>query len=442
MPRRLTPPLAEPNPAVRLCRLDLPHLLQDGRAQRVAVRPLRRQRHPHGAAGYAPASGNTTLAEQFYCAASDCAQSNTTASTASVDYTCQDLRCTCIPGTSFCGAPGAQIDLTTTIDGLSGPLSITCDVATGVECTFKQSVLQTLFGSGGLALSGCQWGECVLPGTIDRLASSLTGASSSSSGGGGGDSLSGGVIAGLAVLGALVVGLLALLALGRAKQRRARRRARAKADALLAGASSSSSSAEGKGLPVSPSAVGVVVSQLSYYVPAHRSFLTRRKTASAAGADDDRQILSSVTATIAGGSFCSILGPSGSGKTSLVDLVAGVRKSGYRTGTIELVAAAASASATAEQGVLGGGRELERVRVGYVDQNDVLCETSTVREAVMFAAELKLGEVPHEKKRCVLWRALRMIRMGPTDSLACVAPVGSVCSRFSRSWVSSTSPTA
>lgn len=188
--------------------------------------------------------------------------------------------------------------------------------------------------------------------------------------------------------------------------------------------------------------MGVVVSQLSYYVPAHRSFLTRRKTASAAGADDDRQILSSVTATIAGGSFCSILGPSGSGKTSLVDLVAGVRKSGYRTGTIELVAAAASASATAEQGVLGGGRELERVRVGYVDQNDVLCETSTVREAVMFAAELKLGEVPHEKKRCVLWRALRMIRMGPTDSLACVAPVGSVCSRFSRSWVSSTSPTA
>ena len=349
---------------------------------------------------YAPSTGNTTLAEQFYCAASSCAQANSSSATApNVDYTCAALECTCIPGTAFCGAQGAQIDLTQTIDGLVGPLSISCDSATGAQCAFKQGVLQTLFGAGGLGLSGCQWGECVLPGTIDRLAASLAGSASSSTGGGT-DGLSDGVIAGLAVLGALVVALVALLALGCVSQRRARRRARARAGALLGGggvASSSSSSTAGATEPKDPAAlvrpqpVGVRIDNLSYFVPVRHSAFALRSAP-----QDDRQVLSSVSATVVGGSFCAILGPSGSGKTSLVDLVAGVRKTGYRTGSIELVVPPRA------QGVLGvGAGGDERVRVGYVDQNDVLCETSTVREAVMFAAELKLGEIPHEQKRCV-----------------------------------------
>ena len=327
---------------------------------------------------YAPSTGNTTLAEQFYCAASSYAQANSSSATApNVDYTCAALECTCIPGTAFCGAQGAQIDLTQTIDGLVGPLSISCDSATGAQCAFKQGVLQTLFGAGGLGLSGCQWGECVLPGTIDRLAASLAGSASSSTGGGT-DGLSDGVIAGLAVLGALVVALVALLGGGGV-------------------ASSLSSSTAGATEPKDPAAlvrpqpVGVRIDNLSYFVPVRHSAFALRSAP-----QDDRQVLSSVSATVVGGSFCAILGPSGSGKTSLVDLVAGVRKTGYRTGSIELVVPPRA------QGVLGvGAGGDERVRVGYVDQNDVLCETSTVREAVMFAAELKLGEIPHEQKRCV-----------------------------------------
>ncbi|GAA5899496.1 hypothetical protein JCM8208_000574 [Rhodotorula glutinis] len=342
---------------------------------------------------YAPSTGNATLAEQFYCAASSCAQSNSSSSTAAdVDYTCATLSCTCIPGTAFCGAPGAQIDLTQTIDGLVGPLSITCDSATGAQCSFKQGVLQTLFGASGLGLSGCQWGECVLPGTIDRLAASLAGSASSTSGGGGGDGLSGGVIAGLAVLGALVVALVALLGLGCASQRRARRRARARAGV----ASSSSSSTEPKD---SSPPVGVNIEHLSYFVPVRHSAFSLKSAPR-----DDRQVLSDVSATVVGGSFCAILGPSGSGKTSLVDLIAGVRKTGYRTGSVELVV---PPRAQDEQGVAGG--DGDGVRVGYVDQNDVLCETSTVREAVMFAAELKLGEIPHEQKRERVFEVLKQL---------------------------------
>ncbi|BGP51257.1 hypothetical protein JCM10450v2_007186 [Rhodotorula kratochvilovae] len=386
------------------------------------VEPTESLSVPFGANGtmtaqlwYAPASGNTTLVEQFYCAASNCAQSN---GTSSVDYTCQDLRCTCIPGTQFCGAPGSQLDLTSTIDGLGDTLSITCDAATGVECTFKQSVLQTLFGSGGLALSGCQWGECVLPGTIDRLASAL---SDDPSSGGGSDGLSGGVIAGLAVLGAVVVGVLALLALGCVNQRRARRRVRAKEVALLAaGVASSSSSAEGKDAPAQQQhqAVGISLTNLSYYLPPRRSFLPSFLSSThAARTGEERVILSSLSATIAGGSFCAVLGPSGSGKTSLVDLLAGVRKTGYRTGAIELLHPAGA------EGV--SERERECVRIGYVDQNDVLCETSTVREAVMFAAELKLGEIAHEKKRERVFEVLTQLGLLDIADSVIGSPEGS-----------------
>ncbi|GAA5895416.1 hypothetical protein JCM6882_006244 [Rhodosporidiobolus microsporus] len=387
---------------------------------------------------YAPpaGSGNTTITEQFFCAADTCRQTNTTSSgTASTDYTCQNLRCTCIPNTQFCGAPGAPLDLTDTINGLKDELQITCDAATGTSCSFRQDVLRTLFGSGGLALSGCEWGECVLPATIDTLFAQFAG-SSASGGGGGGDDLSGGVIAGLAVLVAIVVALLALLAVGYTNQRRARRTAlkalkdgegemavlvSSASGAVAAGSSGSSAvvykddAAGGE----KPGAVGIRIHNLSYSLPppsrlassfpaslfpalsssavtsaaaldssggTPRSGADETKTLAIHPHDDSgRLVLRSIDADVRGGSFCSILGPSGAGKSTLVDLLAGVRKSGFRGGSVELV--------------VPEGEHQGRVRIGYVDQQDVLPETSTVREAVEFAAELKLGEVPKEVKR-------------------------------------------
>ncbi|GAA6042455.1 hypothetical protein JCM8097_008464 [Rhodosporidiobolus ruineniae] len=389
---------------------------------------------------YAPSSGNTTTVEQFYCAADSCIQSNVTSSgSTSVDWTCQNLQCTCIDGRDFCGGTAAPVDLKSTINGLTGTLEITCD-STGASCSFKQSLLVTLFGSSGLGLSGCKWGECVLPSTIDTLAAQLSGSSSGS--GGGGSDLSGGVIAGLAVLGAVVVGLLALLALGYASQQRARKRARAKMEADLAASSAASSSSSsggpgagaalaGLGLDTSASTssahgagvvekepkddsaslpgIGLRWTNLSYSLPPPTrlsSFLPHTSSSldgpdsdgKSLARDDGRLVLSSLSATLEGGSFCSILGPSGAGKSTLVDLLAGVRKTGYRGGSVELIGAGLGEGADGElekdaTAVAG------KVRVRYVDQQDVLPETSTVKEAVMFAAELKLGEIPKETKR-------------------------------------------
>lgn len=379
---------------------------------------------PYGANGtmtaqlwYAPLTGNTTMVEQFFCAADSCVQGNRTAvqstsssfgSNGTVDWTCQNLRCTCIPGTTFCGASGAPIDLTQTIDSLSDTLDITCDAATGTECAFKQSVLMTLFGASGLALSGCKWGECILPNTINTLASALAGSSTAAVQG---SSLSGGVIAGLAVLGAVVVALLALLAVGYRNQRVAQRRARSKQlneSAVYpdSAASSGTSGSSGKGAASAPlPPVGLAWTNLSYHLATRRRRLPLPGHAGSGHrhVNEGRAILTSLTATIAGGSFVSILGPSGAGKSTLVDLLAGVRKLGTRTGSIEFVESVPTSEDETKQGpsapsgVAVGG--VGRIRVGYVDQTDLLPETSTVREAVMFAADLKLGEISKELKR-------------------------------------------
>ncbi|GAA6023495.1 hypothetical protein JCM10207_006217 [Rhodosporidiobolus poonsookiae] len=390
-------------------------------------------------------SSNTTILEQFYCAADSCTQINTTSSSSgggeTVDVTCQNLRCTCIPGTQFCGAPGAQIDITDTVNGLSGTLEIVCDAATGQECQFRQSTLRTLFGAQGLALSACRWGECVLPAVIDSLAAELAADGSGSGGGkGGADELSGGVIAGLAVLGAVVVGLLTLLAVGYWSQQRARRRAGAalerdpaapllgkvpaaarSSESAGAGADKASTSSGGAGAALP--AVGIRVHNLSYSLPPPSRlsslfpFLSRsappvdalpasaaaRRGSGAASVDEGRLLLSSLSASFPPGALCAILGPSGAGKSTLVDLLAGVRKRGYRGGAVELFSAPSSALPGAgerdEKREGEGEGPLGVVKVAYVDQSDVLPETSTVKEAVMFAAELKLGELPHEVKR-------------------------------------------
>lgn len=218
----------------------------------------------------------------------------------------------------------------------------------------------------------------VLPATINTLAAGLTG---SSSGGSGGNSLSGGVIAGLAVLGAIVVSLLVLVGLGFVSQRRARVQAQ-RGEPLLAGTSDK----DAYGAMSSKGPIGLRWNDLSYSLPSASVLSSSRLfRSSSSGRLDGRTILPSLSGEIPGGSFTSILGPSGAGKSTLVDLLAGVRKGGKRGGNVEFV-------------FPGGEKTGERVKVGYVDQHDSLPATSTVKEAVMFAAELRMGEVSREVK--------------------------------------------
>ncbi|KAK4054896.1 hypothetical protein OIV83_000820 [Microbotryomycetes sp. JL201] len=294
---------------------------------------------------YSAASGNTTLTEQFFCAGSGCSQTNSTSTSGTtVDWQCPELRCTCIPGTAFCG--GGALDISGTINGLAGPISVSCDAA-GQSCSFKQSVLQTLFGQNGLALSSCTHGECVRQTAIAEVTS--TASASTQSGGGG---LSGGVIAGLSVLGAIILLCLALVLLGWLGQRRARR-------------GRSSAITEKVGGPIA-----VRWHRLGYVLPAHRKAFIGKK-------NDGRVLLDELSGEVDGG-LCAILGPTGAGKSTFVDILAGKRKSGEQSGTVQFLDPS--------------GVDTQKISLGFVDQHDVLPATSTVREAMMFAAELKMPE--------------------------------------------------
>jgi ABC-type Na+ transport system ATPase subunit NatA len=311
--------------------------------------------------------------EQFYCAASGCKQ--TVQSSGGSTWACSGLQCTCRPGTAFCGS--GVLNLTATIDGLSGDLTIVCDplAANGAtSCSFQQSLLQSVFGSSGLSLKSCTFGECVQQGVIDA-----GGSISGSANGGGGNSLSGGVIAGLAVVGAFVA--LALLGFfigwwSRKKQRRL----------------GTGYSGEGKG---QHGGFAVEWSDVTYVVPrAHGSKIWLRPAQS--GASHDKVILDGISGHVDPGQLLGILGPSGAfflrargefplsilgagaGKTTLIEILANKSKTGYTSGSVRFPN--------------DPSREARTPRIGFVPQQDVLPTILTVSEALLFAARLRLPE--------------------------------------------------
>lgn len=224
--------------------------------------------------------------EQFYCHADSCTQALGNGG-ASANWNCQNLQCTCRPGTTFCGAVTAT-DLTQTINGLSGTLGIECGVVDNStntsSCNFKQATIQSVFGSAGLILNGCAFGECVMQSVIDN-GGNVTSSSQSSSGG---KPLSGGVIAGLAVVGALVFLALVLLLFGCMKQRAARKARYGDVEGIK---------------------VNAVWNDVSYAIPTGTSFFGLWKGDS--GDIGEKVVLDSVSGMVRAGQMMAILGPSG-----------------------------------------------------------------------------------------------------------------------------------
>lgn len=159
-------------------------------------------------------------------------------------------------------------------------------------------------------------------------------------------------------MGAIIAGLLGLIAWGCINQRQARRSVR-----------SAISEKSGTG-------VGLRWTNIGYSLPSksRRNLFSARSTE----VDDGRVLLDGVSGEIFPGQFLAILGPTGAGKSTFSDILAGRRKSGRTTGTVELL--------------LPDGATARKVKIGYVDQHDVLPSSSTVREALLFAAELKMAE--------------------------------------------------
>ncbi|TFK45642.1 hypothetical protein OE88DRAFT_1669039 [Heliocybe sulcata] len=302
--------------------------------------------------------------EQFYCRADSCTQDT---SSGGSDWNCENLACTCIPGTTFCG--GIPIsNLTGTIDDLSGSLGISCGAVDSsnntASCSFQQSVINSLFGSSGLSLSGCSFGECVAQSVID----SSSGNSSASTDPSKSKELSGGVIAGLAVVGSLILFALVLLLFGWILQRRAR-----KSGAGVYGLGKSG------GVPIVWNGVSYVVMHSG---TGWRGFFGRQRSRRDNGYSDDKVVLDSVSGRVEPGQMMAILGPSGAGKTTLVEILAGKNKVGHTSSSVSFPSSKA------------------HPQIGFVPQQDVLPPTLTVFEALLFAARLRLPEsVPESRKR-------------------------------------------
>ncbi|WWC88700.1 uncharacterized protein L201_003613 [Kwoniella dendrophila CBS 6074] len=313
--------------------------------------------------------------EQFYCHAENCQQNVLQGQNDqgnSSKWTCQTMQCDCRTNTLFCGGGSSPSqNLTGAINTLSGPLTIDCFASN--TCNFKQSFLVALFGTNGLELSSCSYGECVQQYVIDQALGITSMADS-------GNGLSGGVIAGLAVVGAILLAIIGVVIWGIIARKRARREMNATDTIKKSG-----------GIGIEWKNVGYQVkntSSTNWSNNLHNfmkgSGNSQRQTkvdsvedASSSRHGDFKSILNGSNGSIPSGGFACILGPSGAGKSTLVDILAGKRKEGIVTGSVGFTQIE--------------GRE-GRVRVGYVDQADILSPTSTVLETLIFAAQLRLPE--------------------------------------------------
>jgi hypothetical protein len=214
--------------------------------------------------------------EQFSCLASSCKQ--TSPSSGASTWTCSDLNCTCPSAAAFCGGPGSKLNIGGTVNGLTGPLTVACDAPSGngAHCGFQQDTLNLLFGSSGLQLDNCQFGECVRQNVIDTA----EGISSPTTDGS--HDLSTGVIAGLAVIGALVALVLGLFIVGFLARRKARH--------------------NGGNYVAKRGGVGVQWSNIYYTIPLIKVLGKTGK---------NKYLLQGVSGTVQPGTMMAILGPSG-----------------------------------------------------------------------------------------------------------------------------------
>lgn len=134
-------------------------------------------------------------------------------------------------------------------------------------------------------------------------------------------------------------------------------------------------------------AVDVRVQNLSLHInisPSRFSF-TRRKSSPANQENQYKSIVDGVSAHMPAGSLTAIIGGSGSGKTSILNTMSH-RMSGPRLKTSGTV-------------LYNGTPKLATIRSAYVMQQDVLIPTLTVRETLLYAAELRLPPPTSSAKR-------------------------------------------
>ncbi|POW17369.1 hypothetical protein PSTT_00735, partial [Puccinia striiformis] len=291
---------------------------------------------------YAP---NTTapLQDQFTCQANNCTQQ---VKDKVYSMSCQSLKCKCNSGSFLCG--GGVIDLTTTISTITGDVGMDCPLennsttsATPAPCHIKMGLLKNIFGPQ--VADDCWTGN-----------------------------------------------------------RGAHNRRFFRACRLWLLPSTPRQKNHRHSILTDIAAARVEWSNLRYHLPMKSgagSILRRRKAPTASTADLEAiqsptsksshsshgpnplsygpQILCGLSGSVEAGTMMAILGPSGAGKSTFLDVLAGQQKVGMISG---------------RRHISLPGEPDEPIVVGFVDQSDILPPTSTVREALMFSARLKLPE--------------------------------------------------
>jgi ABC-type multidrug transport system ATPase subunit len=136
--------------------------------------------------------------------------------------------------------------------------------------------------------------------------------------------------------------------------------------------------------------VSVRLEHLSVSVDESPNALSRAfsKQKSPPGQNHVKTILDDISADMPSGSLTAIIGGSGSGKTSLLNNMSG-RMNGKR-----LFASGKT--------LFNSSEDASRIRSAYVIQQDILLPTLTVRETLMYAAQLRLPSSFTEKERARL----------------------------------------
>nr|ODO01155.1 ATP-dependent permease [Cryptococcus depauperatus CBS 7855] len=287
--------------------------------------------------------------ESFHCELDNCEWDLKGGAESQVNYKCQSILCSCIPGRFLCGENGSVNIDDFLAEEVKGPGSFSCQPGNG--CSFEEPAMNQLindiFGDKSITLN-CESGECLhysmVPGYVPPES---------------GSNGEGGWMAVSALLTGIIL-LLACLLLW-----------------YLSKATRQSSGFVGVHLPEEEAA-----KLMSDHVPATLHF-SNINYSLASGS----RLLSHVTGTVRPGELLAIMGASGAGKSTLLDILARKQKKGAVAGKMYL------------NGRTITDEKVFRRVVGYVDQEDTLLSTLTVYEAVLFSALLRLPkEMSYEAK--------------------------------------------
>ncbi|KAG8533198.1 uncharacterized protein KY384_001981 [Bacidia gigantensis] len=278
--------------------------------------------------------------ESFYCSLDTCDfKYQTDYDKNTTRYTCENIRCACVPGRMLCGEEGS-IDIGDFLDQeIKGPASLTrIETETKDGTKFEEpamnDLIKSVFGDEYITLK-CHSGECVyqtdVPGYTRPVKEINT-------------PLIAGVIAGCALFVVLVI--LGIWFLSRRSFR-------------------------GGPIHLSDDSDEDMAQMMAEHRPAslqfeHVSYQLNGK-----------QILTDVQGIALPGQLMAIMGASGAGKSTFLDILARKNKRGIVEGNFCV------------NGERVGDSEYRSV-VGFVDQDDTLLPTLTVHETIMTSALLRL----------------------------------------------------